>query len=219
MNPEHKGKGVEGLLGVLEELVYSRFAIDILYSESSRMLENVDYKLEDVELICPLMADALSNMIDGYASSSASHESISLVKQNMGVFVSAAINRIIEPAKEVRLYFRGAEMDFLGMYLERGKVVVEGNAGCRAGYGMKRGSVLVVAGNAGDEPGHSMSGGDITIRGDAGENVGIYSKDGRIWLHGDYVDVGPACGAKVYHKYVPLDNEVSKAFETCMIDA
>jgi formylmethanofuran dehydrogenase subunit C len=82
-------------------------------------------------------------------------------------------------------------MDGIGSGLERGELVVDGDAGSYVGRRM-RGGVIEVRGSAGARAGgadpgakRGMSGGEILIRGSAGPGAGAGARRGLIVVEGD----------------------------------
>ncbi|HMR31360.1 MAG TPA: formylmethanofuran dehydrogenase subunit C [Geminicoccaceae bacterium] len=74
-------------------------------------------------------------------------------------------------ADELRLVGTDARCDRIGAGLDRGRIVVEGDAGALAGAGMTGGEIEL-RGSAGALAGCEMSGGVLRIDGDAGEALG-----------------------------------------------
>ncbi|MEM2174767.1 MAG: hypothetical protein QXI58_04000, partial [Candidatus Micrarchaeia archaeon] len=190
--------GVNELLSVFEKMkdvefdYYSSF-----YEIFSKELNFITYSLKDIEDLCPIIKGD---------------------EDKIGVYISAVINKIIKDEDEVRLNFGDRRINFIGMYLSKGKIIVEGNAGDFVGSWMKGGSIhikgngrnyvgyemgngnIIVEGNAGGFVGCRMKGGIIHIKGNAGSFVGCYSKGGEIRIDGEYKSIGDGCKANIYHK-------------------
>ena len=175
--------GVNELLSVFEKMkdvefdYYSSF-----YEIFSKELNFITYSLKDIEDLCPIIKGD---------------------EDRIGIYISAAINKIIKDGDEVRLNFRNRRIDFIGMYLSKGKVIVEGDAGDSFGRLMKGGSIhikgnarsyvgyemengsIIVEGNARDNVGSGMKGGSIIVEGNARDNVGSGMKNGNIIIEGN----------------------------------
>ncbi|MEO0220173.1 MAG: hypothetical protein ABIL89_08575 [candidate division WOR-3 bacterium] len=189
---------VDKLLNAFEKI--KDLKVDYFYSFykiSSKGLKSINYSLKDIEDLCPV--------IEGD-------------EDKIGIYISAAINKIIKDGEEVRLNFGNKRIDFIGLYLSKGKIIVGGGAGDYVGYGMKGGNInmeggagnfvgiwmeggnINIEGGAGDYVGRGMKGGSISIGGNAGKYVGGSSEGGEIWIDGDYKSIGKNCKAKIYHK-------------------
>ncbi|MEM5832371.1 MAG: hypothetical protein QXT38_03630, partial [Candidatus Aenigmatarchaeota archaeon] len=92
------------------------------YEISSDELNSINYSLKDIENLCPVIKGN---------------------KYKIGVYISAAINKIIKDGEEVRLNFRNKRIDFIGLYLSKGKIIVEGNAGDCVGFKMNGGNINI----------------------------------------------------------------------------
>lgn len=71
----------------------------------------------------------------------------------------------------IRIEGGSARLDRLGEAMEEGEIVLDGDAGMRAGRLMSGGR-LEITGSAGPFAGSGMSGGEFVIGGDAGERLG-----------------------------------------------
>lgn len=120
-----------------------------------------------------------------------------------GIFVSAAVNKIIKKDDTVTLDFAnlGVPADCIGFRLKHGKILVHGNVGDYLGEHMSGGEVVVL-GNAGYYAGYAMSGGRIIIQGNAGGHLGRYMSAGVIQIQGQIGSIAKPSGGKVYHKGV-----------------
>lgn len=81
----------------------------------------------------------------------------------------------------------------LGRGLDRGTLIVRGDAGAYLGAGMTGGSIEVT-GNVGDWAGADMRGGLLTIRGDTGRYLGASFPGGRLGMRDGVILVHGACG-------------------------
>jgi len=192
-----KVSNVDKLLNAFEKIKDLKVDYFDFYEKASEKLNSINYSLKDIEDLCPV--------IEGD-------------EDKIGIYISAAINKIIKDGEEVRLNFGNRKINFLGMYLSRGKVIVEGDAGYYVGYEMDGGNINVeggasyyvgremkggsiyIKGNAGDDVGEEMKGGTISIGGNAGKCVGDFSEGGEIRIEGNYKSIGENCKAKIYHK-------------------
>ncbi|MEM5881796.1 MAG: hypothetical protein QXJ14_03705 [Candidatus Aenigmatarchaeota archaeon] len=160
--------GVNKLLNIFKEIeeeikntefiIYSSF-----YEMVSKELNFITYSLKDIEDLCPIIKGD---------------------EDRIGIYISAAINKIIKDGDEVRLNFRNRRIDFIGMYLSKGKVIVEGDVGNNVGHGMKGGSIHI-KGNARSYIGYEMENGNIIVKGNAGDFVGSWMKGGSIHIKGN----------------------------------
>ncbi|MDE1828854.1 MAG: hypothetical protein KGI25_00885 [Thaumarchaeota archaeon] len=118
-----------------------------------------------------------------------------------GIFVSAAVNKIIKKDETVTLDFAslGVPADCIGFRLKYGKIIVPGNAGDYLGEHMSGGEISV-QGNAGYYVGYSMSGGSITVHGNAGGHLGRYMSGGVIEIEGKIGSIAKPYRGKIYHK-------------------
>jgi glutamate synthase domain-containing protein 3 len=99
-----------------------------------------------------------------------------------GTFISAAINNIIKDGDHVTLGNNGLRLHYMGMHLERGTLVIEGNVLNHLGYKMKGGRIIV-KGDALNFAGSYMAGGNIEIQGRAASNVGDNMQGGRLLVN------------------------------------
>ncbi|MCL4365055.1 hypothetical protein M1590_01890 [Candidatus Marsarchaeota archaeon] len=121
------------------------------YEDFQNALRNVSYTLADIEAICPKIE----------------------IEWNTGLFISAAINKIIEESDTVTLDFNGVKVNYVTYLLQKGHVILYGPAGDSAGLVMSGSASLTIYGPAGDWSGWEMSGSArLTINGPAGDYVG-----------------------------------------------
>ncbi len=118
-----------------------------------------------------------------------------------GIFVSAAVNKIIKENEAVTLDFAslGVPADCIGFRLKHGKILVPGNAGDYLGEHMTGGEIIV-RGNAGYYTGYSMSGGSITVHGNAGGHLGRYMSGGIIKIEGKVGSIAKPYTGKIYQR-------------------
>ena len=139
-------------------------------STASALLKGVNYTIKDIEELCLILSKSYAN------------ETTSI-----GIFISAAINKIIKETDTIVLDFESIKVNFLGYNLPCGNLIIKGNAGDRTGYSMQSGSITI-HGNAGDATGRFMKDGSIIVDGNAGSFTGDYMKGGSITIHGNAGD-------------------------------
>lgn len=117
-----------------------------------------------------------------------------------GIFVSAAVNKVIKENETVTLDFAnlGVSADCIGFRLQHGRIVIPGNAGDYLGEHMSGGEI-VVKGNAGYYVGYAMSGGSIAVHGNAGGHLGRYMSAGVIQIKGKIGSIARPYSGKIYH--------------------
>ena len=150
----------------LEEFKANSF-IDENFSTASTLLKGVNYTIKDIEELCLTLSKSYTN------------ETTSI-----GIFISAAINKIIKETDTINLDFAGIEVNCLGYCLTRGNLIIKGNAGKYTGDSMQSGSITI-HGNAGDYTGDSMEDGSIIVDGNAGKYTGEFMQSGSITIHGN----------------------------------
>jgi formylmethanofuran dehydrogenase subunit C len=170
-------------------------------SIASALLKGVNYTIKDIEELCPILSQSYANETN-----------------SIGIFISAAINKIIKETDTIVLDFAGIEVNFLGYnlpcgnliikgsvgddignHMQSGSITIHGNAGRWTGCSMKGGSIIV-EGNAGDYTGRSMHSGSITIRGNADNFTGDYSEGGEIKVNGEINGIGGNPKAAIFCK-------------------
>lgn len=154
------------------------------YKHATTKLERLEFGLGDVL--------SFAGMISGqYFSDKANY-------WTAGIFVSAAINKIIKSDETATLEFSslGCAADCIGYRLDRGNIVLHGDAGDYLGEEMSGGTITVL-GNAGYYAGFCMSGGKITVDGDAGGHLGTYMSGGTIDVHGRIGSVADSCKGRI----------------------
>ena len=134
------------------------------YEDFQNALHNVSYTLTDIEAICPKIK----------------------INNNTGLFISAAINKIITENDTVTLDFNGKEVNELAYRLQKGHVILNGPAGIAAGEFMSGSASLTINGNAGDFAGWNMYGSaQLIINGSAGNYAGYrMSGSASLTIHG-----------------------------------
>ena len=110
---------------VLEEFAKSNTYEDVL-SIASTLLKGVDYTIKNIEDLCPRLS--LSYTKETYS---------------IGIFISAAINKIIKETDTIVLDFAGIEVNYLGYNLPCGNLIIKGNAGKYTGGSSEGGEIKV----------------------------------------------------------------------------
>ncbi|MDE1764717.1 MAG: hypothetical protein KGI27_00440 [Thaumarchaeota archaeon] len=157
------------------------------YKHASSCLEKLGFALDDVSTFAGMIsAEHFSNMANYWTA---------------GLFISAAINKVIKEDDITNLDFSALEgpADCVGYRLEHGKIVLHGNAGDYIGESMSGGEIAIKR-NAGYYVGYNMSGGRITIRGNAGDHLGTYMSGGIIDVKGKIGSISESCRGRVCHR-------------------
>ena len=113
------------------------------FSTASTLLKKVNYTIKDIEELCPILSKSYANKTT-----------------SIGIFISAAINKIIKETDTIVLDFAGIEVNYLGYCLTCGNLIIKGSVGGYTGQSMQSGSITI-HGNAGDYTGKSMEGGSM----------------------------------------------------------
>ena len=150
----------------LEEFKANSF-IDENFSTASTLFKGVNYTIKDIEELCPILSKSYANETN-----------------SIGIFISAAINKIIKETDTINLDFAGIEVNCLGYCLTRGNLIIKGSVGGYTGHSMQSGSITI-HGNAGDWTGNSMEDGSIIVDGNAGKYTGDFMQSGSITIHGN----------------------------------
>lgn len=105
-----------------------------------------------------------------------------------GVFISYLVNEVYQ-YDEIELR-TNKPIGFLGTKNANKKLTIMGDVGDYVGTSMTGGGEIVIKGNAGNDIGWCMKGGKITVEGSAGWRVGNARRGGYIHLFGDYESIG-----------------------------
>ena len=134
-----------------------------------------------------------------------------------GITISAFINKIIVEddifvlspktlLESLGMYLRKGKLiieepmgDYIGMYMAGGEIEIYGDSNQYTGHQMTGGEIIV-KGNAGYAVGSSMIGGKIIVEGDAGGDIGEDSRGGEIWIDGKIGELSKLCEAKIFEK-------------------
>ncbi len=157
------------------------------YKLASSKLERLNFTLDAVSIFAGLInSESFSGKANYWTA---------------GLFISAAINKVIKEDDTVVLDFSrlGTQADCVGYRLKQGKIVLQGNAGDYVGEAMSGGKIAI-QGNAGYYVGYNMSGGHILVRGDTGGHIGTYMSGGSIDIEGRIGSIAKSCRGKIYHK-------------------
>lgn len=131
--------------------------------------------------------------------------------RHLGEYISALLNKIIQEDEIICLELR-EPLDYLGYKLERGTLVIKGDAGNALGSS-NNGGKIIVDGNARDSVGFQMKkgciivnkdvkdylgldiyGGEIHVGGDAKRGVGYMTyKPVKLVVHGDVENISNSC--------------------------
>lgn len=165
----------------------SVFSPERVYLEFERSLEGVKYTKLNLEGIPEAMK-----------------ENNAIPINRIGLFISAALNRIIMHDEIIVLNFRGAgRPDFVGFQLPTGKLYLEGDLGHNIGKGFKSISKIQTIGNVGEYAACEGEG-VMVIKGNSGEFTGSRLKGtASIDVHGSvgsHSGWGMEEGAKIIHR-------------------
>jgi hypothetical protein len=171
-----------------EYIVYANSLIsEDSYKSASSKLEGLNFTLNDVSIFAGLInRESFSDKANYWTT---------------GLFISAAINKVIKEYDTVTLNFPslGCPADCIGYRLKQGKIAFQGNAGDYVGEAMSGGEITI-QGNAGYYVGYNMSGGHIKIQGNAGDHVGTYMSGGVIHIEGQIGSISESGRGKIYHR-------------------
>ncbi len=144
------------------------------YKIACKILENINYS-----------AKAVEEFSNDFWKLQELYTDFADFKSKAGIFLSALTNVKVGD-KDLNLNLRDLKepLDYLGSFLEKGRIIIEGNVGDRLGHMMKSGCVEV-KGNAGEKAGSDMYGGQIIIHGDVGHRAGHYMWSGKMEIKGN----------------------------------
>ncbi|MFQ6050103.1 MAG: hypothetical protein ACE5K4_00240 [Candidatus Hydrothermarchaeota archaeon] len=143
------------------------------YKIAYNSLKNLNYSIKTVEEF----SKDLWKLQDLYTD-------IEDFKSKAGVFLSALINVRREEDMCLDLRKLRDPLDYVGVFLQGGRIIIEGNVGDRLGHMMRSGRIEI-KGNAGEKAGSDMYGGEIIIHGDAGHKAGHYMWGGKMEIKGN----------------------------------
>lgn len=175
-----------------EYVVYANSLIsEDSYKSASSKLERLNFTLNDVSIFAGLInRESFSDKANYWTA---------------GLFISAAINKVIKEDDTVTLGFPilGCPADCIGYRLKQGKIAFQGNVGDYVGEAMSGGEITIQD-NAGYYVGYNMSGGHIKIQGNAGGHVGTYMSGGVIHIEGQIGSISESCRGRIYHRGILL---------------
>lgn len=171
-----------------EYIVYANsLTSEYSYESASSKLERLNFTINDVSIFAGLInSESFSDKANYWTA---------------GLFISAAINKVIKEDDTVTLNFAslGYPADCIGYRLKQGKITLQGNAGdyvCE----LMSGGMITIEGDAGYYVGYNMSGGNIIIQGNAGGHLGTYMSGGVIRIEGQIGSISKSCRGKIYHR-------------------
>ncbi|MGB6462697.1 MAG: hypothetical protein WA799_01740 [Nitrosotalea sp.] len=162
------------------------------YKSASSKIERLNFTLNDVSIFAGLInRESFSDKANYWTA---------------GLFISAAINKVIKKDDTVALDFPslGCPADCIGYRLKQGKIAFQGNAGDYIGEGMSGGEITI-QGNAGYYVGYNMSGGHIIIQGNTGGHVGTYMSGGVMHIEGQIGSISESCRGRIYRRGILLE--------------
>ncbi|MGI0101691.1 MAG: hypothetical protein ACREA7_03740 [Nitrosotalea sp.] len=169
-----------------EYIVYANsLTSEVSYKSALSKLEKINFALNDVSIFAGLInSESFSEKANYWTA---------------GLFISAAVNKVMQEDDKVILDFAGlgCTVDCIGYRLERGKLAFRGNAGDYVGEAMSGGEITV-QGNTGYYVGYDMSGGHIIIQGNTEGHVGTYMSGGVIDIEGKLGSIAESCRGRVY---------------------
>ncbi|MBU4502535.1 MAG: hypothetical protein KKA79_08105 [Nanoarchaeota archaeon] len=174
----------KNLDGKIEDLITNNPAIvKTLFKKHDKFIEDIfDYET------CPGKYDACQESLKDFHYEISHIELFNQqlhrfcdVNQYSGYFLSAMINKVIRD--DDTIYFEKVGPN-VGDYLERGTIIIEGDADFNIGCFLKGGRIIV-KGNAMSYVGYCMEAGSIEVWGDISESVAYYMKGGKILIKGN----------------------------------
>lgn len=122
--------------------------------------------------------------------------------ESLGIYFSALINKIIKKDETVKLT-TSVKLECAGMYLAKGNLIVEGNAGSFAGRSMTGGKIIIT-GDASDYLAYEMKNGIIVVDGKSGGCIGYQADGGELFVKEVESMIAMSCQATVYKKCVKI---------------
>ena len=171
----------------------NRETIEMTYREASRIVDEIDWKMADIEAFC---THALQ-----------SDDAAFFVLEPLGLFLSAFCNA--SPQAEIHLDLAGCDLrlSLMGYRLRQGvALTVAGDLGDLTGLSLMGGH-LKIEGNVGHYLGAGMTAGRIEVSGDACKFIGEQMAGGEIHINGRLGGLGHAEGGAVYHRQHALRGE------------
>jgi len=170
---------------VLDDLLesYQEFSkstnrgLEYCYILSKDMADDIDYKKKDLE--------ELNKRTKSY-------------DPLFGVYFSNFANKVLDWTDTITFYFE-RDMDFLGMNMQKGFMLINGSTHFNTGINMQ-GGTIIITGNSGMYTGNCMKNGRILVQGNVGTRTGHFMKDGKINAFGDIEDIALNCQGHIYKK-------------------
>lgn len=162
------------------------------YLKGVELTKNLKYTLKDVEELT---------------------KNIGLIRQDpyFGVFLSVLINKVITKEDKIVLTLDG-KLNGLGMCLQKGTVVIEGDLHDNTGAYMEGGK-LIVKGNTNNLTGHSMKGGELIIKGNTNDWTGNFMEGGKVTVEGN---AGSYTGSYMRLGEITIGGDTGDAIGNCM---
>jgi len=120
-------------------------------------------------------------------------------KTGLGFYLSTLVNKIIKENDEITLNMKNQIITHLGSYLEKGTLIINGDAGSWTGYNMK-GGTLIIKGHAKNFIGYYMKNGKMVVEKDLGYDTGCNMDGGEIHCDGNISEISPTCDGEIYKK-------------------
>ncbi|MBU4502537.1 MAG: hypothetical protein KKA79_08115 [Nanoarchaeota archaeon] len=193
---------IEDLLS-LESLVYNPEVINALLAVGEEFLEN---KYDDYENFYDIGVGLVRGLRYGLKDVEEMSKRIKYGQSRfLGVYLSVLVNKVITEKDIVTLTLE-EKLNCIGMYLQKGTLIIKGNTIDYTGRGMKGGMLivegnannttgcymeggnLIVKGNANDATGGSMVGGKLIVEGNANDDTGYYMSGGELVVEGNAKD-------------------------------
>jgi len=133
-----------------------------LYEEAYKIAQNTYYEERDITTLSKILSNRKRE------------------DKILGIYLSALINNKIVRLNKIKL-FPTTTLDYLGMYFEKGILIVTEDVGKNFGQYMKGGKIIINGNTSGLE-GQEMTGGTIHITGNSGHNTGYKMKEGKILI-------------------------------------
>jgi len=180
-------KRIDHLLSGCEEFLHSAAGIpEFKYKLGEKIASNYVYNIEDLEnLSMRILLEQPWSCAD-----------------NLGFYFSALINKIMKNDCTIKIT-TSTNFDGLGMYLEKGNLIISDNAGSFTGKGVT-GEKMMILGDVKDYLAYEMKDGIIVVEGKVGECVGYQATSGELFLNELESNIARSCEAKVFKKGVKI---------------
>ncbi|MBU4501180.1 MAG: hypothetical protein KKA79_01195 [Nanoarchaeota archaeon] len=101
----------------------------------------------------------------------------------LGIYLSVLVNKKIKE-KDTVTFTLEEELDSVGLYLQKGTLIIKGNTNNNTGFYMEGGKI-VVKGNVNNFTGFYMVGGGLVVEGNANDFTGCYMGRGELIVEGN----------------------------------